>query len=207
MFVFSVTIVIDLNRRAQQTLERNSHPMALAPSLGIHFALLRMQFLLIMCKNFYDYVQVKILMWLQKTSPGRDERLIIKLMWPNETNFMAAEKELRKLTNELVKDSKFISTMASKKIKWTINPSYVPHFGGVFEVMITAAKKAIVAILGNSDATDEELMTAFTGAEALINSRPLTYQSANPQDDISLTPNYFLHGQLGGMFAPETLIN
>ena len=38
--------------------------------------------------------------------------------------------------------------------------------------MIKAAKKAIVAILGNSDVTDEELMTAFTGAEALVNSRP-----------------------------------
>ena len=94
--------------------------------------------------------------------------------------------------------------MASKKIKWTFNPPYPPHFGGVFEVMIKAAKKAIVAILGNSDVNDEELMTAFTGAEALINSRPLTYQSANPQDDIPLTPNHLLHGQLGGMFAPET---
>ena len=58
--------------------------------------------------------------------------------------------------------------------------------------------------MGNSDVNDEELMTAFTGAEALINSRPLTYQSANPQDDIPLTPNHLLHGQLGGVFAPET---
>ena len=69
---------------------------------------------------------------------------------------------------------------------------------------LKAAKKAIVAILGNSNVNDEELMTAFTGAEALINSRPLTYQSANPQDDIPLTPNHLLHGQLGGMFALET---
>ena len=46
-------------------------------------------------------------------------------------------------------------------------------------------------------------MTAFTGAESLINSRPLTYQSANPADDIPLTPNHFLQGQIGGEFAPE----
>ena len=58
--------------------------------------------------------------------------------------------------------------------------------------------------MGNSDVTDEELMTVFTGAEALVNSRPLTYQSANPQDDVPLTPNHLLHGQMGGMFAPET---
>ena len=43
--------------------------------------------------------------------------------------------------------------------------------------MIKAVKQAIVAILGNSEVTDKELMTAFTGAEALINSRPSTYQS------------------------------
>ena len=48
-------------------------------------------------------------------------------------------------------------------------------FWGVFETMIKAAKRAIIAILGNADVTDEELMTAFTRAESLINSRPLTY--------------------------------
>lgn len=78
-----------------------------------------------------------------------------------------------------------------------------PHFGGVYESMIKAAKKSIFAILGNAEVTDEELMTAFTGAEALINSRPLTYQSASPEDNTPLTPNHFLHGQMGGRFAPE----
>ena len=45
---------------------------------------------------------------------------------------------------------------------------------------------------------NEELMTAF---EALINSRPLTYQSAEIKDNIPLTPNHILHGQAGGQFA------
>ena len=81
----------------------------------------------------------------------------------------------------------------------------MPHTMVVFLItMIKAAKKAIVAILGNSDVTNEELMTAFTGAEALVNSWPLTYQSANPQDKITVTPNHLLHGQIGGMFSPET---
>ena len=53
---------------------------------------------------------------------------------------------------------------------------------------------------------DEELMAAFSGAEALINSRPLTYQSAEVKDSIPLTPNHFLHGQAGGQFAPSLLI-
>ena len=71
--------------------------------------------------------------------------------------------------------------------------------------MIKGAKRAVYAILGNADSTDEELMTAFTGAEALLNSRPLTYQSANPEDDVPLTPNHFLFGQVGGQFAPESV--
>ena len=51
--------------------------------------------------------------------------------------------------------------------------------------------------LGNADITDEELMTAIIGAEGLINSQPLTYQSTDPANDVPQTPNHFLHGQIG----------
>ena len=60
-----------------------------------------------------------------------------------------------------------------------------------FETMIKVAKRAIL------DVNDEELMTAFMGAESLMNSRPLTYQSVNPEDDVPLTPNHFLQGHIG----------
>ena len=45
----------------------------------------------------------------------------------------------------------------------------------------------------------------FAGVESLLNSRPLTYQSSDPRDDVPLTPNHFLHGQTGGQFAPESV--
>jgi len=64
-------------------------------------------------------------------------------------------------------------------------------FGSVFEVMIKAAKCATSAILGNADVTDEELWSAFIEAEALLNSRPLTYQSSSPCDITPLTPESF----------------
>ena len=66
-----------------------------------------------------------------------------------------------------------------------------PHFGGTHETMIKAVKRAINAILKDADVTDEELITAFTGDDALINSRPLIYQSANPADLTPLTPIHF----------------
>ena len=119
------------------------------------------------------------------------------------TNFVGANQELCQLREKLFKDQKFKESLTSKKIEWTFNPPSSPHFRGIFEVMIKAAKTAILAILGNADVNDEELMTAFTGAESLMNSRPLTYQSANPHDSTLLTPNHFLHGQSGGQFAPE----
>ena len=59
-----------------------------------------------------------------------------------------------------------LERLTCQKIKWTFNPPSAPHFGGVFETMIKAAKRAILA---NADINDEELMTTFTGAEALIN--------------------------------------
>ena len=72
-------------------------------------------------------------------------------------------------------------------------------------MMVKAAKKAIYAVLSNSDVTDEELIIVVTGAEGLLNSRPLTYQSAGIKDDVPLTPNHFLYGQMGGQFAPESV--
>lgn len=40
------------------------------------------------------------------------------------------------------------------------------------------------------DITDEELITVIAGAEGLLSSRPLTYQTANVKD--VLPPNHFL---------------
>ena len=122
-----------------------------------------------------------------------------EMLSDNETNFVGANEELHELVKQMTKDSKVNESLVKQGVKWTFNPPYAPHFRGVFKTMIKAAKRAIIAILQNADITDEELLTAFTGAESLLNSRPLTYQSANPEDN----PNHFLQGQMGGKFAPE----
>ena len=61
-----------------------------------------------------------------------------------------------------------------------------PTFAGINKAMIKSAKKAMYIVLGTSDVTDEELITAIAGVESLLNSRPLTYWSANPQTASSL---------------------
>ena len=113
------------------------------------------------------------------------------------TNFVRANTELKELISKLGK-SKIEKSAAKNVIKWLFNPLLCPHFGGVHKTMIKAAKRAIYVILSKADITDEELSTAVTGAEDLINSRPLTYQTADIKDDIPLTPNHFLYGLAGG---------
>ena len=123
----------------------------------------------------------------------------------NGTNFVGAERELRKLVEALDVDRIAQETSRYHPIEWKFNPPCAPHFGGVFEALIKSAKKAIKAILGDADVSDEELHTAICGAERLLNSRPITYVSSDPNDLSPLTSSHFLVGEIGGRFAPEAL--
>ena len=111
---------------------------------------------------------------------------------------------MKDLVNHLDQE-KIKQTTANKGVQWSFNLPAAPHFGGVNEIIIKAAKKIIKNILGNADINDKELLTAFVGGEILINSRPLTYQSSHPADGVPLTPNHFLYGQLGGTFVPGSV--
>ena len=71
--------------------------------------------------------------------------------------------------------------------------------------MISAAKRAIYGFLSQADITDEELLTAFRGGEDLINSRPLTYQTADSKDDTPLMLNQLLYGLAGEDFSPDSV--
>ena len=120
----------------------------------------------------------------------------------NGTNFVAGEKELRTCV-ENIKEGEVINQTSNHNIKWTFNPPRSPHHGGFFESMLKSAKKHIYSQVTNADFTDEELQTFITNAEGIMNSRPITYQSSSPEDITPLTPNHFLHGQMGGAFAPR----
>ncbi|KAJ8051026.1 hypothetical protein HOLleu_04443 [Holothuria leucospilota] len=130
--------------------------------------------------------------------------LPVEMISDNGTNFVRANKELKELINQMDKD-KIVRSSSTRGVTWHFNPPLGPHFGGVHETLIKAAKKAISAVVHKADITDEELLTVFTGVEALLNSRPLTYQTADVHDKIPLTPNHFLHGQAGGQFAVEAV--
>ena len=91
----------------------------------------------------------------------------------------------------------------NKGIKWNWNPPLGSHFGGVFESLIKVAKKTLKSIVGNAGLNDDELQTAIKEVEALMNSRPLTYEGTDAHDEPVLTPSHFLVGHLGGQLAPR----
>ena len=82
--------------------------------------------------------------------------LPVEVFSDNGTNFKSADKELKSLLDQLDRD-KIGDSFANKGITWKFNPPFAPHFGGMHETMIKAAKRAIHAILGNADINDEEL--------------------------------------------------
>ena len=121
----------------------------------------------------------------------------------NGTNFVGGSNDLKEL--ETLDNKKNQDATATHGVQWRFNPPLAPHVSCVHELMIKSAKRAIYAILNSADITDEELLSAVVGAEGLLNSRPITYQQVDPADLTPLTPNHFLHGQLGGRFAPNVI--
>lgn len=59
------------------------------------------------------------------------------------------------------------------------------------------------SIVGNARLNDDELQTAIKEVEALMNSRPLVNEGADPCDEPVLTPNHFLIEQVGGQLTPH----
>lgn len=56
--------------------------------------------------------------------------------------------------------------------------------------MIKSARETVYDQLKNTNITDEGLLSPLARAEELIKSRPLTYQSAELHDVVSLTLNH-----------------
>jgi len=107
----------------------------------------------------------------------------------NGTNFVGAERELRQLANALDK-TKIQELTVKRGVVWRFNPPTAPHFNGLHEILIKAAKREMFHVMYRADLTDEELMTAFVGNEGLVNSRPITYQSSNVDDEEPLKPTW-----------------
>ena len=109
----------------------------------------------------------------------------------NGTNFTGAEKELRVMISSW-NQAKIHDTLLQKGIKWVFNPPAASHHGGVWERLIRSTRKILGALTKEQVLDDECLQTLLCEAESIINGRPLTKVSDDPNDLEPLTPNHLL---------------
>lgn len=109
----------------------------------------------------------------------------------NGTNFVGAEKELRKALASL-NHNRIEKVMSKKGIKWSFNPPAGSHHGGAWERMIRMIRKILCSVLRQQTLDDEGFHTVLCEAEAMLNDRPITRLSEDPNDLEALTPNHLL---------------
>ena len=109
----------------------------------------------------------------------------------NGTNFTGGERELRESINAW-NLNKIHEALLQKGIKWNFNPPYGSHYGGVWERCIRTTRKVLRALLQTQTVDDEGLVTLLCEVESIINGRPITTVSGDPNDPEPLTPNHLL---------------
>lgn len=108
----------------------------------------------------------------------------------NGASFQAANKQLQEEKRR---------EFTNAETKWKFIPPASPHMGGVWERLVRSIKTAIGTALEHPRKPDDEtLETIVNEAEALVNSRPLTYIPLETATQESLTPNHFLLGSSTG---------
>ncbi|XP_018371751.1 PREDICTED: uncharacterized protein LOC108766752 [Trachymyrmex cornetzi] len=112
----------------------------------------------------------------------------------NGLNFVGAERELRELFNHKEAKQQIIDNMANEHIQWHFISPRAPHMGGLWEAAVKAVKFHLIRIAGEASLRHEELNTLLVQIEAILNSRPLTPLSADPNNFSVLTAGYFLIG-------------
>ena len=115
----------------------------------------------------------------------------------NATNFVGACNQLKELKEFLFKSENqhsIVKYCSNNFINFHFIPPRAPHFGGIWEAAVKSAKGLLNRSFINARLTFEELETALTGIEAILNSRPLTQSSTDPSDLEPLTPAHFLVG-------------
>ncbi|KAM8861775.1 uncharacterized protein ACB058_008484 isoform 2-T2 [Synchiropus picturatus] len=109
----------------------------------------------------------------------------------NGTNFVGAERELKESIKD-VDQAKIREAMLKKGVEWIFNTPAASHHGGVWERQIRTVRKVLSSLLKQQVMDEEGLQTLLCEVESIINDRPITTTSNDPNDLEALTPNHLL---------------
>ncbi|GFW08524.1 integrase catalytic domain-containing protein [Trichonephila clavipes] len=109
----------------------------------------------------------------------------------NATNFKGVRNILNEW-NEICKSNRIQLFSAEEGIEWNFIPPASLHFGGLWEANIKSMKRILLRVAKSAIMNFEELTTLMAQIEAVLNSRPLSPLSSDPNDLNPLTPGHFL---------------
>ncbi|XP_050313689.1 uncharacterized protein LOC126748481 [Anthonomus grandis grandis] len=115
----------------------------------------------------------------------------------NATNFLGASNQIKEIFDFFKNSdnsSKLETFTATQGIEFKFIPPRSPHWGGIWESAIKSVKYHIKRLIGESRMTYEQFSTILCEIEAILNSRPLSALSNDPNDLTPLTPGHFLIG-------------
>ena len=115
------------------------------------------------------------------------------------TNFVGACSELGINSSGRQKEQ-IENILADNRCEWQFNPPHASHMGGSWERMIGITRRILDAMLlqlGPGILTHEVLTTLMAEVTAIINSRPLTPVSTDPEHPSILTPATLLTQKVG----------
>ncbi|XP_045471829.1 uncharacterized protein LOC123678720 [Harmonia axyridis] len=99
------------------------------------------------------------------------------------TNFVGANRELVALAKKCAE---------CELITHHFLPGNAPHMGGLWEAGVRSVKTHLKRVIGDQVLSYEEFYTLLVQIEAVLDSRPLTPMSSDPNDLAVLTPGHFL---------------
>ncbi|XP_059217585.1 uncharacterized protein LOC131994736 [Stomoxys calcitrans] len=114
----------------------------------------------------------------------------------NGRNFVGASYKLLKEHHEFLKSAEqsLVEKYATHGFNWSFIPPYAPHMGGLWEAAVKSMKTHLKKVAASHTLTFEELTTLLIMVESILNSRPLSPISGNPNELNPLTPGHFLRG-------------
>ncbi|XP_071052972.1 uncharacterized protein [Onthophagus taurus] len=111
------------------------------------------------------------------------------------TKFVGGNRELQELSLFLIDNSSELKTpIENASNSWLNTPPNLPHLGGLWEGGVKSVKFHLRRVTGNASFTYENFYTLSVQIEAILNSRPLTPLSTDPNDTTLSTPAHFLIG-------------
>ena len=124
----------------------------------------------------------------------------------NGASFHRADKEL-KLIYAHIKDGDIADWLTRNQLTWTFITPKAPWVGAQYERAVGMIKRCLRKALGTSIPYFRDLEVILAGVTAVVNRRPLTTVSTDPDELIALTPACLVSGYWGDNMIPQSAEN